>query len=71
MATRVKVELLRPLNGEEIGATAEYDQADADRLAATGAVKILGKAEATAPENKAEVTAPANKSVARKTNAAK
>lgn len=40
--TKVKVKLLRPLNGAEIGSEAEYDQADATRLASSGAVEILG-----------------------------
>lgn len=53
---KVKVKLLRPLNGQEIGATVEYDQADADRLAELGAVEIIR--QKAAPENKG---APANK----------
>lgn len=57
----VKVKLLRPLNGQEIGTVSEYDQANADRLAECGSVEIL-KAEKAAPENKAEKAAPANKS---------
>lgn len=56
----VKVKLLRPLNGAEIGSTAEYSEADAKRLEARGAVEIVKKAE-KAPANKA-VVAPSNKS---------
>lgn len=58
----VKVKLLKPLNGQDIGSEAEYDKADADRLAATGAVKILGggKASEASPQTKMEA-APANK----------
>lgn len=60
----VKVKLLRPLNGQDIGTVVEYEQADADRLAESGAVQIVRaeKAEKAAPENKAEKSAPANKS---------
>lgn len=67
MADKVKVKLLRPLNGQEVGSTVEYHKADATRLAARGAVKVLGeaKSEDGAPENKAE-PAPANKSAAKK-----
>lgn len=60
MADKVKVELLRPLNGAEIGAHAEYDAADAERLAQTGAVKIIAEKAAEAPANKMD-KAPANK----------
>ena len=54
--TQVKVKLLRPLNGAEVGSEAEYDKADADRLASTGAVKILGggKAAEASPVTKME-----------------
>lgn len=64
---KVMVKLLRPLLGREIGATAEYDKADAERLASYGAVEIMGEAKAEpAPENKAEDAAPANKATAHK-----
>ncbi len=56
----VKVKLLRPLNGQAIGSEAHYSKADAERLEASGAVKIVGKAE-PAPENKALSAAPENK----------
>jgi hypothetical protein len=63
MAT-VKVKLLRPLNGEDIGTEAEYDQADAKRLEASGAVKILSKAQGASTETKAEGASTENKSAA-------
>lgn len=65
MSDTVKVKLLRPLNGEAIGSTAEYSSADAKRLAASGAVQIISAKAETAPANKAE-KAPANKSAAKK-----
>ena len=40
MADKITVTLLRPLNGAEVGTTAEYDKADADRLAKSGAVEL-------------------------------
>lgn len=63
---KVKVKLLRALNGQEIGSEQVYDQGDADRLAGYGSVEILGpapeeKAEGEAPANKAEKAAPKNK----------
>jgi hypothetical protein len=66
MADKVKVKLLRPLNGLEVGSTAEYHKADAKRLEARGAVKVIGevKSEDGAPQNKKE-PAPANKSAAK------
>lgn len=63
MAGNVKVKLLKPLNGAEIGSTAEYSEADAKRLEALGAVERVStqaKAKA-APKNKAKA-APKNKS---------
>ncbi len=58
----VKVKLLRPLNGAEVGSTATYSEADAKRLASYGAVEIVGGTKSeTAPANKMEA-APANKS---------
>lgn len=50
MADKVKVELLRPLNGKAVGSIAEYDEADAKRLEARGAVRRVKQAKA--PENK-------------------
>lgn len=57
---RVKVKLMRPLNGQAVGTVSEYDEGDAKRLEATGAVKITGKAGASSPETKMEA-APSNK----------
>lgn len=63
MTDKVKVKLLRPLDGQPDGGTAYYAEADAKRLEARGLVRIV-KAEtkaAPAPKNKAE-PAPKNKS---------
>lgn len=62
---QVKARLLRPLNGQEIGTEVTYDEADAERLAAAGAIEIVAarKAEAKkapAPANK-KAPAPKNK----------
>lgn len=68
----VKVKLLRALNGQEIGTETVYSQADAERLAAYGSVKILGPADPPKPAQakpgktksgkaKAEPAAPQNK----------
>ena len=70
---KVKVRLLKPLNGREIGSEAEYDQKDVNRLVALGGVELIdaapsakakpakkGKAAAV-PLNKME-PAPLNKS---------
>ena len=56
MAEKVKVTLLKPLNGQEVGSEAEYTEADAKMLEAKGAVK-----RASAPKNKMD-DAPKNKS---------
>lgn len=56
---KVKVKLLRPLMGGKEGSTVEYDEADAKRLEARGAVEIVTKSE-PAPENK-KAPAPKNK----------
>lgn len=56
MAEKVKVTLLKPLNGAKVGSNAEYSQADAKMLESKGAVKMQG-----APKNKM-ADAPANKS---------
>lgn len=45
MAKKVKVELLRPLNGAEVGSTANYSKADAARLEKLGSVKVIGEAD--------------------------
>jgi hypothetical protein len=49
---KVKVRLLKPLNGREIGSEVEYDQAHIKRLVGLGAVEVLktpakGKRSAT------------------------
>lgn len=59
---KVKVKLLRPLNGREIGETAEYDSADAKRLAARGVVQIVKAKAAAKPANKMD-PAPDNKAL--------
>lgn len=53
---KVKVRLLKPLNGAEIGSEAEYNQQDVDRLVKLGAVEIVSaKAKAAPrPQNKME-----------------
>lgn len=58
MAGKVKVKLLKPLDGMDIGAEAEFDEADFNRLEEQGAVQRV-KSEA-APKNKS-AAAPANK----------
>lgn len=50
MVDKVKVKLLRPLNGQEVGSTVEYEKADAERLAGYGAVEF--KSAGSAPSNK-------------------
>jgi hypothetical protein len=59
----VTVKVLRTLNGGEFnpGDTRELSEADAERLAATGAVAIVKKAEGTSAKNKAEGAAASNK----------
>lgn len=56
MAEKIEAELLKPLNGCEIGSRAFYSEADFKRLEARGAVK-----KAPAPRNKKKL-APRNKS---------
>lgn len=66
MADMVKVKVLRHQLGDEPyepGDTRELSKADAERLAATGAVEIIVKAEPK-PKNKKE-PAPANKADAK------
>lgn len=72
---KMKVRLLRPLDGHEIGKVMAFDSADAERLSETGAVTILGPErpprprkpergaakQAAAPSNK-KASAPENKS---------
>lgn len=60
---RVKVKLIRPLNGQDPGTIVTYEKVDADQLAALGAVQILGPVKvAQKPKNKM-AKAPANKAV--------
>lgn len=60
---KVNVRLLKPLNGAEIGSEAQYDQRDAKRLVALGAVALIktkapAKAKAEKPAlNKMETVA--------------
>ena len=66
---KFKVKLLRPLNSQPVGSEAEYEKADAERLAGYGAVEIIGEVRAEKKaaedhENKAETAAPANKAKA-------
>jgi hypothetical protein len=60
MADKVKVTLLRPLDGMAEGAEAEFDRADAERLADYGAVRIIRAKAEHAPANKMD-RAPTNK----------
>lgn len=48
----IKVKLLRPLDGKEVGAIVEYSDADAKRLEQRGAVQIVGGKAAPEPQNK-------------------
>lgn len=50
MADKVKVELLKPLNGAEIGSKAEYSKADFEMLKAKGAVKAVDEPKKDAPK---------------------
>lgn len=61
MADKVKVKLLRPLDGQAEGSTASYSEADARRLESRGAVvRVSGSKAEEAPQNKME-DAPENK----------
>jgi hypothetical protein len=60
----MKVRLLRPLDGLEMGDTADYPEADARRLARRGAVTLLEAKSEPAPANKARKAAPSNKAAA-------
>lgn len=51
---KVKVRLLKPLNGAEIGSEAEYNQQDVQRLVSLGAVEIIKAKAAERPSNKME-----------------
>lgn len=44
---KVKVRLLKPLNGSEIGSEAEYDESAVKRLVALGAIAVI---ESEAPK---------------------
>ena len=59
MADKIKVKLLKPLNGAEVGTNAEYDEADVKRLESLGAVERV-KSEPK-HDNKAKKAAPKNK----------
>lgn len=63
MSEKIKVELLKPLDGANIGDTAEYSEADVKRLEARSAVRRVKQAKA--PANK-EAPKPENKSKAKK-----
>lgn len=56
----VKVRLLRPLNNEKIGKVMSYDRQDAERLSASGAVRILG-AEKPRQARKAPARSPSKR----------
>lgn len=58
---KVKVRLLKPLNGAEIGSEAEYSQQDVQRLVSLGAVEIIKIKAEKPPRNKMEKP-PLNKS---------
>lgn len=51
---KVKVRLLKPLNGREIGSEVEYDRAHIKRLVGLGAVEVIKTKAARAPRNKME-----------------
>lgn len=57
----VKAILLRPLDGQEPGTTAEFSQADFDRLEKRGAVRAATAKAERALANKDAGAAPANK----------
>jgi len=59
MADKVKVVLLKPLDGLPVGTATEFDKVDADRLRDQQAVRFV----IAAPANKMAV-APANKTKA-------
>lgn len=48
----VNVKLLKPLDGMPIGTETSYPAADAKRLAAKGAVKVIASKAAKKPANK-------------------
>ncbi|HEY8593302.1 MAG TPA: hypothetical protein VIL42_10635 [Sphingomicrobium sp.] len=58
---QIKVRLLRPLDGREIGETASYPETDARRLRDAGVVEYAAKAQGATPRNKAEGASPSNK----------
>lgn len=51
---KVRVRLLKPLNGRAIGSEVEYDQAHIKRLVGLGAVQIIKTKAARTPSNKME-----------------
>lgn len=57
---KVKVRLIKPLDGKPIGATASYDAADVKRLEELGAVMRVETKKAPRPANKM-ADAPKNK----------
>lgn len=57
---KVKVRLLKPLNGREIGSEVEYDQSHIKRLVGLGAVEVIKTKAARRPRNKME-NPPLNK----------
>lgn len=59
---KIKAELVKPLDGEPIGAEREFSEAEYKKLAAQGAVKRAAK-----PQNKA-AKKPANKTAPRPDN---
>jgi hypothetical protein len=65
----VKVKLLRPLNGEEIGSEKTYEKSDAERLAGYGAVEILGDTKQPTEQEAAALDAKAEKPLQNKADA--
>jgi len=58
---KIKVRLLRPLNGWAVGTLAEYPRRHGERLIRLGAVEAAGEKKAPRPANKMAAP-PANKS---------
>lgn len=58
--SKVKVKLLRPVDGRKIGAVVQFNKADAERLVARGAAVMVAAKAAPAPSNKM-AEPPANK----------
>lgn len=57
---KVKVRLLKPLNGREIGSEAEYDKSQIKRLVGLGAVEVI-KIKAERPAQNKMDEPPLNK----------